>query len=214
MWARCWVGSALYYSGAPVGIAEPNPIARLRETTDAPYPFTSSTASVKTAAPGDYWVWRRQAPQEILTPGSTVLNYEAVRRACRTTVILPCRDLPAMSEQLLAPRAGESVPTTFDGPPEIVGNRGHHCYRSGHTWVAMRVDADDLQTRDTDDRGRIYLGTEYANKRITVAVVEVETKRPDEDELAAAYRDASESAESVSEEWREASDEAWGALDE
>lgn len=78
----------------------------------------------------------------------------------------------------------------------------------------MKVDAHDLRTNETDDRGRIYLGTEYANKRVTVAVVEVDSNRPDEDELAAAYREASESAETLAEEWDEASDEAWGGLDE
>jgi hypothetical protein len=36
--------------------------------------------------------------------------------------------------------------------------------------------------------------TEYANKRITVAVVDIEDDRPTEDELAAAYHDAAESA--------------------
>jgi len=78
----------------------------------------------------------------------------------------------------------------------------------------MKVDADDLQTNETDDRGRIYLGTEYANKRVTVAVVEVESDRPDEDELAAAYRQASESAMDLAEEWDETSTEAWDGLDE
>ncbi|WP_132059631.1 hypothetical protein [Halorussus amylolyticus] len=78
----------------------------------------------------------------------------------------------------------------------------------------MKVDARDLRTNDTDDRGRIYLGTEYANKRVTVAVVEVESDRPDEDELAAAYREASESADRLEAEWDEASDEAWDSLDE
>lgn len=77
-----------------------------------------------------------------------------------------------------------------------------------------KVEAQDLQTNETDDRGRIYLGTEYANKRVTVAVVEVESDGPDEDELAAAYREASESAEELAEEWGEASDEAWDGLDE
>jgi hypothetical protein len=76
----------------------------------------------------------------------------------------------------------------------------------------MKVDAQDLQTNDTDDRGRLYLGTEYANKRVTVAVVDVETDRPDGDELAAAYRDASESAESLAEEWDDTSAEAWSGL--
>ncbi len=78
----------------------------------------------------------------------------------------------------------------------------------------MKVDARDLRTSDTDDRGRIYLGTEYANKRVTVAVVEVENDWPDEDELAAAYREASESAESLAEAWDDTSDEAWNGLDE
>ncbi|MCU4744415.1 hypothetical protein [Natronoglomus mannanivorans] len=76
-----------------------------------------------------------------------------------------------------------------------------------------KVDARDLRTNETDDRGRIYLGTEYANKRVTVAVVEVESDHPNEDELAAAYREASESAEELAEELDEASDEAWDGLD-
>ena len=78
----------------------------------------------------------------------------------------------------------------------------------------MKVDARDLRTSDTDDRGRIYLGTEYANKRVTVAVVEVENDRPDEDELADAYRDASESAEALAEAWDDTSEEAWSGLTE
>jgi len=78
----------------------------------------------------------------------------------------------------------------------------------------MKVDAEDLWTNETDDRGRIYLGTEYANKRVTVAVVEVESDRPDEDELAAAYREASDSAAELAGEWDEASDEAWDGLEE
>ena len=77
-----------------------------------------------------------------------------------------------------------------------------------------KVDAHDLQTNETDDRGRIYLGTEYANKRVTVAVVDVESDRRDEDELAAAYREASESADHLAEEWEGASQEAWNGLDE
>jgi hypothetical protein len=76
-----------------------------------------------------------------------------------------------------------------------------------------KVDARDLRTNETDDRGRIYLGTEYANKRVTVAVVEVESDHPNEDELAAAYREASEGAETLAEEWDGASDEAWDGLD-
>ena len=75
-----------------------------------------------------------------------------------------------------------------------------------------KVDARDLRTNETDDRGRIYLGTEYANKRVTVAVVAVESDHPDEDELATAYRETSESAEELAKEWDEASDEAWNGL--
>lgn len=77
----------------------------------------------------------------------------------------------------------------------------------------MKVDADDLRTKETDDRGRIYLGTEYANKRVTVAVVEVESSGPDTEDLAAAYQDASEHATLLTEEWDETSEEAWSELD-
>lgn len=73
----------------------------------------------------------------------------------------------------------------------------------------MKVDAEDLQTRETDDRGRVSLGTEYANKRVTVAVVEVAAEQPDEEALAAAYRDASGSATELTAAWDETSDEAW-----
>ncbi|MFC6754490.1 hypothetical protein [Halorubrum tibetense] len=77
----------------------------------------------------------------------------------------------------------------------------------------MKVDATDLKTNETDDRGRVYLGTEYANKRVTVVAVEVESARPDDDELAAANREASERAEALAGEWSETSDEAWRRLD-
>jgi|AntRauTorcE11898_2_1112593.scaffolds.fasta_scaffold04562_5 hypothetical protein len=79
-------------------------------------------------------------------------------------------------------------------------------------WVIvgnMNVETDDLKTTETDDRGRVYLGTQYANKRVTVAVVDVESDGPDEEELAEAYRDAAESAESLTEQWDGASEEAW-----
>ena len=78
----------------------------------------------------------------------------------------------------------------------------------------MKVHATDLKTNETDERGRVYLGTEYANKRVTVAIVEVESDRPDDNELAAAYREAAENAATLSEEWSETSDEAWDTLDE
>lgn len=78
----------------------------------------------------------------------------------------------------------------------------------------MNVEAEDIRTKETDDRGRVYLGTEYANKRVTVAVVEVDSVGADEEALAAAYRDAAESAESLAEEWDTASDETWESLPE
>ena len=76
----------------------------------------------------------------------------------------------------------------------------------------MNIESDDIRTKEADDRGRLYLGTEYANKRVTVAVVEVENDRPDGEELAAAYRDASESAHDITRDWDHASDEAWESL--
>jgi hypothetical protein len=78
----------------------------------------------------------------------------------------------------------------------------------------MEIDADEFQTNETDNRGRIYLGTEYANKRVTVAIVDVESDGPDEDDLAAAYREAADSATAMAEEWDETSGEAWNGLDE
>nr|WP_276657614.1 hypothetical protein [Haloquadratum walsbyi] len=47
-----------------------------------------------------------------------------------------------------------------------------------------------------------------------MAVVEVESETPDEAELAAAYREASESASDLADEWDGVSDEAWSGLDE
>lgn len=69
-----------------------------------------------------------------------------------------------------------------------------------------KVDAHDIRINETDDQGRIYLGAEYANKRVIVAIIEVEPERPDEAELAAAYREASESANRLAEEWKGVSD--------
>jgi hypothetical protein len=77
----------------------------------------------------------------------------------------------------------------------------------------MNIDAEDFRTKETDDRGRIYLGTDYANRRVTVAVIDAESD-PEDDELAAAYRDAAESAETLAAEWEEASVEAWDGLEE
>jgi len=73
----------------------------------------------------------------------------------------------------------------------------------------MKVSTDDLQTVETDGRGRACLGTEYADKRVTVAVVGVREGDSDERELVAAYRDAADSGESLATEWTGVSTEAW-----
>lgn len=41
----------------------------------------------------------------------------------------------------------------------------------------MKVDVDpsDVQTLTTDDRGRVYLGAEYANSTVEVAVLDGES---------------------------------------
>ena len=38
----------------------------------------------------------------------------------------------------------------------------------------LEVKATDVQEKKADDRGRITLGAEYADKQVTVAVLEVE----------------------------------------
>lgn len=78
----------------------------------------------------------------------------------------------------------------------------------------MHVDARDIQTKDSDERGRVYLGTEYAGKRLTVAIVEVEEDRPSDEELADAYKDAAAGAHDMAVEWDSTSEEAWGQLDQ
>lgn len=40
--------------------------------------------------------------------------------------------------------------------------------------MKIEVDATDVDKRKADNRGRVTLGSEYAGKRVTVAVVEVE----------------------------------------
>ncbi len=76
----------------------------------------------------------------------------------------------------------------------------------------MKIESDDIRTKEADDRGRLSLGTEYANKGITVAIMEVADNKPSEDELAAAYRNATESAHEITREFECVSDEAWGSL--
>lgn len=38
--------------------------------------------------------------------------------------------------------------------------------------MAIKVDLQDLITKSTDSRGRLTLGSEYANQEVTVVVVE------------------------------------------
>lgn len=40
--------------------------------------------------------------------------------------------------------------------------------------MKVEVSAGDLKDRKADERGRINLGTEFADKQVVVAVVEVE----------------------------------------
>lgn len=40
--------------------------------------------------------------------------------------------------------------------------------------MRVEVDPDDVHVLTADDRGRVYLGTEYANKTVEVAVLDDE----------------------------------------
>jgi hypothetical protein len=40
--------------------------------------------------------------------------------------------------------------------------------------MKVEVEATDVQEKTADERGRVTLGAEYAEKTVTVAVVEVE----------------------------------------
>lgn len=40
--------------------------------------------------------------------------------------------------------------------------------------MKIEVDVSDVDEKKADDRGRVTLGKEYADKTVTVAVVEVE----------------------------------------
>ena len=40
--------------------------------------------------------------------------------------------------------------------------------------MKIEVDVSDVNEKKADDRGRVTLGSEYAGKNVTVAVVEVE----------------------------------------
>lgn len=37
--------------------------------------------------------------------------------------------------------------------------------------MKVEIDPDDVKKRTTDDRGRVYLGTEYANVDVEVVVL-------------------------------------------
>ena len=78
----------------------------------------------------------------------------------------------------------------------------------------MAMNAEERRTRKADSRGRINLGTEYSKKRVTVEIVDVESAEwPDDEELAAAYRDANESATELANEMDSVSAEAWENLE-
>jgi hypothetical protein len=38
--------------------------------------------------------------------------------------------------------------------------------------VKVEIDPEDIQKRPTDDRGRVYLGSEFANKTVEVVVLD------------------------------------------
>jgi len=40
--------------------------------------------------------------------------------------------------------------------------------------VKVEIDPDDVQKRPADERGRVYLGTEYANAQVEVVVLDHE----------------------------------------
>lgn len=40
--------------------------------------------------------------------------------------------------------------------------------------MKVHVDPDDIQQGTTDDRGRIYLGPEYKNETVEIAILESE----------------------------------------
>ena len=40
--------------------------------------------------------------------------------------------------------------------------------------MQVEVSVSDIEERKADDRGRVTLGAEYADKTVTVAVIEVE----------------------------------------
>jgi len=40
--------------------------------------------------------------------------------------------------------------------------------------MKVDVDPDDIQKASTDDRGRVYLGPEYANSEVEVAVLDAD----------------------------------------
>jgi len=42
--------------------------------------------------------------------------------------------------------------------------------------MKVEVSAKDIEEKKADDRGRVTLGSEYSDKTVTVAVLEVEEK--------------------------------------
>jgi len=42
--------------------------------------------------------------------------------------------------------------------------------------MKVNIDADDVQKKTTDDRGRFYLGSKYKDKEVEIAILDVEDK--------------------------------------
>jgi hypothetical protein len=47
--------------------------------------------------------------------------------------------------------------------------------------MQVEVSVSDIEERKADNRGRVTLGSEYAGKTVTVAVLEIEDEEPTED---------------------------------
>lgn len=70
---------------------------------------------------------------------------------------------------------------------------------------------DDYQNadyKDTDDRGRVTLGSEYANSKVAIAWTEIEVPEP-----ADVVKPSEEEREKLNELWQWADENGYAALD-
>jgi hypothetical protein len=67
------------------------------------------------------------------------------------------------------PRYNHSQPKPETKSKVVVGGDNNN-----RTGVKVEIDPDDIQKRPTDDRGRVYLGSEYANSNVEVVVLDYE----------------------------------------